>query len=687
MSGEHPFVDQSFPIEWSKMTAEQMKTDILFALDQAKADLEALSKIPEDQMTFDSVFGGLGRLGKLLERGWGRVSILKDTMNTDEVRAVHGELLPLVTEFQSSVHLNDALWKVVKKAAEIVPQKEKLDDQQKRVIELELLDFTTEGADLAPEDKEKVAKINTEAAKVAKTYSDNVNDSRNAFEYYIEDEKGLAGLPPSAVTAAKESAISKGQPDKWRFTLDYVSKAGVLRYADDEEFRKKIWQGDQELGCGKWDNEPHVWKLLELRKEKAKLLGYKDWPDYILSRRMAKNGKTAADFVEDLARKCRRQFVEDNEVLKKYIETKTGQKVDEIMPWSAAYWAEKQRKELYDFDGEQLRPYFSVDKVLSGLFRIVSTIYKIRVEEVPTFCGSEKKEGGVEVWHPEVRFFRVFDKSTNKHIGSFYGDFYPRAEKRGGAWMCDLEFGENGQPHLGYIAANLQKPVGNEPAYLNHDEVQTIFHEFGHMCHFLLCSVKYPRLNSMNCAWDFIELPSQFLENWTWERSALEIFAEDKDGNKIPEEMYQKMIAARNYRTGTMYMVQLRFGKLDMELHLNFEKHLGKKLDDVDTEVLKDYRIPSSIPTHSFARCFSHLFASMVGYSSGYYSYKWAEVLDADCFTRFQKEGILNEEVGSQFREKVLGPGYSKPVDELFRDFMGRDPDSTALLNRDGIKP
>ena len=687
MSGGHPFLDESFPVPWSKLTSEQMRIDIPFALENAKAALEALAKLPEDQFTFDSVFGGLERLGATLTRGWHRVEVLNETMKTDEIKKVYGELLPLVTEFQSSIHLHDGLWKVVKRAAEILPQKEKLDDEQKRVIELELLDFKTEGADLSPEDKEKVSKINTEASKVAKEFMDNVTDSRNAFELYIDDEKGLAGLPPSAVAAARESAAAKGQPDKWRFTLDFVSKVAVYRYADDEEFRKKVWEGDEQIGCGKWDNEPHVWRLLELRRQKAQLLGFKDWPDYILHRRMAKNGKTALDFVEDMHNKCKRQFLEDEEVLKQYIEKKTGQKVPEIMPWCSAYWAEKQRKELYDFDGEQLRPYFSVDKVLAGLFRIVSSIYKIKVEEVPTYCGSEPKEGAVEVWHPEVRFFRVYDKDTNKHLGSFYGDFYPREEKRPGAWMSELEFGYGVRPHLGYIAGNLQKPVGGEPAYLNHDEVQTIFHEFGHMCHFLLGEGKYTDTCGMSVPWDFVELPSQFLENWTWERSALDLFAEDKDGNKIPDDLYKKMIAARNYRTGTFTMRQLMFGKLDLDLHLNGDKYAGRKLDDVEQEIVTDYRIQSSIPRRSFARGFGHLFSDLVGYSSGYYSYMWAEVLDADCFTRFQKEGILNEEVGSQFRHKILGAGNSKPVDVIFRDFMGRDPDNSALLARNGIKP
>jgi oligopeptidase A len=356
-----------------------------------------------------------------------------------------------------------------------------------------------------------------------------------------------------------------------------------------------------------------------------------------------------------------------------------------MQPWETTYWAEKRRQAEYDFDDEALRPYFPLPEVMSGMFSIVSKLYDIRIEERET--GED-----IETWHPECKFYDLFDQKTKELLGSFYADWHPRESKRGGAWMNSFETGlppineEPREPHLGLMVGNMTKPIGDQPALMNHREVETIFHEFGHLLHHLLGNVTVKSLAGTNVAWDFVELPSQIMENFCWARGSLDNFARHfETGEPIPEDLYQKMRAARNYMSATGFMRQLALGKLDLDLHIKFEQFKGRDLDEVDREILADYRVPMATEGPSMARRFSHLFTSPTGYAAGYYSYKWAEVLDADAFTRFEKEGILNPETGAAFRECILSKGNSLPADELYRNFMGRDPDQTALLERAGL--
>lgn len=677
MSTSHPFFATDFKIKWSSLTPDHIKSDVTTAIEMGKANIEAIKGITPNEATFENTFGALETATEDLDRAWGRVNHLDSVANSDDLRKALNEMLPVVSEFSSSISLDDDLWKVLKSYAssEAVAF---LSGIQQRFIQETCDDFKAAGADLEPQAKKRMFEINSELASETQKFGENVLDSTNAWELFVENEEKLAGLPDSAKASAAEDAKSKGKEGQWRFTLQYPSTSPVMQYAHNDELRRKIWEGSCTVGKGgDYDNSQHVWNILKLRREKAALLGYDNFPDQVLERRMAKSGKGALDFTEDLHQKIKDQFKAEVTQLENYKASKTGSETAPLEPWETSYWAERQRKELYDFDEEALRPYFPVDRVMEGLFSLTSKLFGIKISSAEA-----------ETWHPEVTFYNIHDASTDDHLGSFYADWHPRESKRGGAWMNFLETGipDPRTPHLGLICGNMTKPTADKPALLTHDEVETVFHEFGHLLHHLLSDVEIKSLAGVNVPWDFVELPSQIMENFCWDRESLDFFAKHYEtGETIPDELFDKMIAARNYFEASAFMRQLSFGKLDLELHLRDEELEGRDLDEIDREILADYKAKLATESPSMSRRFSHLFSSPVGYAAGYYSYKWAEVLDADAFTRFRKEGVLNAETGMSFREEILSKGNSRPVDESYRAFMGRDPDQTALLERSGL--
>jgi oligopeptidase A len=700
-----PFLSQDFHIRWSTLSPEAIQADIAAALADAEGAINKVIDQDRGRMNFDSVVLGLDEATKPLNEAWGLVQHLDSLCNSPALREAHNAMLPKVSAFFAKIPLNEHLWDLLETYSK-TDEARGLAGVRKRALDETMESFRQAGANLPPERKKRLEELESELSQATQKYSENVLDSTNKWEIIIEDPKRLEGLPQSAIDAARADAAAKGhgspEQPKFRFTLKAPSMIPVLEYAEDEDLRKSVWEGSIAIGRGgDHDNTGLIWNILRLRHEKAQLMDQKNFADLVLHRRMAKSGAAALSFIETLHSRVREAFQRETIQLQEFRADHLGQPPSLLQPWEVAFWAEKQRKAAYDFDEEELRPYFPLDKVLGGMFRLAEMVFDLRIvgrdtifleqgQEAPVSRAPEEL-GPVEVWHPEVKFYEVRNEK-GVHIGSFYADWHPRDSKRGGAWMNYLKMGtppsreRDRRLHLGLICGNMTPPAEGKAALLTHDEVSTVFHEFGHLLHQLLGNVEIASLNGVNVYWDFVELPSQIMENFCWERESLDLFARHHEtGEPIPARLFKKMLAARNYRSASDIMRQLSFGKLDLELHIHHATAEGADLDQLSRQIIKDYVMPLKTENPTMARRFSHLFSSPVGYAAGYYSYKWAEVLDADAFTRFQQDGILNPKVGREFRDKILSKGNSEDPAKLFRDFMGRDPDPNALLVRAGL--
>lgn len=628
--------------------------------------------------SYDDVLGALDRATESLSRAMGLVSHLESVVTTPELRAAVNDVKPRVSEFYSSIPLDAALWSAISAYAK-TPDAAALTGPRKRHLDKTLDEFRRAGADLDPKGKERLLAIDVELSKLTQKYSEHVLDATNAWDLVVDDEAKLAGLPPSAIAGARASAAQKGLASGWRFTLHAPSVMAALTYLDDASIRETIWRAfNKRASTGEWNNEPIVLSILALRKEKATILGKRDFADLVLEDRMAKDGASASRFVVELEGRTQAAFEREKEALLAFRREIEGPNAPALRPWDVGYYTEKLRLARYDFDEEALRPYFAADRVLDGLFALASALYGV------TFAKMD-----LPTWHESVRVFGIRDGDAL--LGVFHVDLFPRESKRGGAWMNSLIMGgpKRGggfDPHVGLFCANATPPVDGKPALLTHDEVETLFHEFGHLLHQLLSNVDVRSLAGTNVAWDFVELPSQIMENWTWERAALDLFARHFETNEpIPEQLFTRMKSTRAFRAASMQMRQLGFASLDLALHREYAPEKDGPLLAYAREKLAPYSTAPVPDDYALITSFTHLFASPVGYAAGYYSYKWAEVLDADAFTRFQKGGVMSREVGKEFREKLLSRGDSEDPMKLFVDFMGRAPSLDALLERSGL--
>ena len=684
----HPFLDSAFEPRWSQLTPEHIAPDIELALTRAQAAIDTIADRNFGVLTYANTFIALENATDDLTRAWGQVTHLQSVADSPALREVHNALLPNVSAFYASIALNAALWTRLKTFAS-TPSAAALTGIHRRFVDETIADFQQAGADLPDDKRKRLEALQGELAKLTHTYSEHVLDATNAWQLEIEDENRLRGLPSHAIAAAKRSAESKnlGSPEKpaWRFTLHVPSMEPVMLYAEDESLRRELWSASVAIGSqAPYGNESLVQQILILRHEKATLLGKPHFADLVLARRMAGSGARALAFIEDLERRAHPAFVQECRELEDFKARETGLPSGPLKAWEVGYWSEKLRQSRYDFDDEVLRPYLPMNRVIAGLWELAHRVFGLRI--------TERAVGSVEVWHPEVKFYDLHD-ANGRHLGSFYADWHPRESKRGGAWMGYLVTGGpqpdgTRAPHLGYICGNMTPPADGKPALLTHSEVETIFHEFGHLLHHLLGEVEIKSLNGVNVAWDFVELPSQLMENWCWERESLDLFARHHEtGAIIPDEIFNKLTAAKNFRAACATMRQVQFAKMDLGLHVRASEFATGDLEAKARVLVTDCMIPTEPPARTIVKRFNHLFSDPVGYAAGYYSYKWAEVLDADAFTRFKREGVFNAKTGAEFIEHILSRGNSESPAVLYRRFMGRDPELSALLVRSGLMP
>ncbi len=683
MPQENPLLNLDFRIHFDQIQAGQVMPALETLLAEASQTIEALAREGGGPRTFENTLTAIDMATVRLEDAMAVVRHLEGVATSPELRAAYNDAEPRVSEFLSSIPLNAGLWKAVKQVA-ASSEAATLNPVERRFLKKTVDGFRRHGAELDDEGKRKLQELEVELSRITTKFSENVLDSTNAFEYSMTDEAQLAGLPPSAIAAAKQSATAKGQAG-WRFTLQGPSYAAVLTYLDDAKVREHFYRANMCRAAGApFDNRELVERILSLRHQKAHLLGYFNFADLVLEERMSKRGARALEFLFELASHTSDRFLQENRELHAYRRKLEGDLTPEPEPWDVGYYAEKLRRERYDFDEEELRPYFPLPQVVRGMFALTERLFDIRVVERP----------GMPVWHADVRCYDLLD-GDGTLLGSFYSDWHPRETKRGGAWMDALRTGgptgDGFAPHSGIICGNMTEPLGDEPALLTHREVETIFHEFGHLLHHCLSQVTVRSLAGTNVAWDFVELPSQIMENWCWENAALDLFARHYQTNEpVPAELLAKMKRARTFRAANTQMRQLGFGIVDLELHIDFDaksyrEKTGGDVIQYSREMLQRYSPADFPPEHASICSFTHLFASPVAYGSGYYSYKWAEVLDADAFGRFKEEGVLNQETGRAFRELILEKGDSEDPGDLFRAFRGREPDQRALLERLGL--
>ncbi len=695
----NPLLEIQFRFPFDKVTPADIEPAIDELLAEATRALEQAVQSPDPLSALDV-------MTEKLDFAMSVVRHLESVATTPEWRVAHNAVQPKASAFYSAIPLHEGLWKALKRYAE-TPAAKALDATRRRFLTKTMDSFKRHGADLDAAGKERLKQIDVALTERTTKFSENVLDATNAWELILTDEKQLAGLPPAAIAAARASFESKNKTAAskeksadaksadenntsgkgeggeaaptggWRFTLQGPSYIAVMTYLDDPAIRERMWRAYAvRAAAAPYDNAPLIVKILELRREKARLLGFRDFADLVLEDRMAHTGAAAQAFLDALRTKTEPRFREENAELEAFARSVTGAPRLELAPWDVAYWAEKQRAALYDFDEEALRPYLSLERVTSGMFDIFGRLFGIRVEE----------EKNVPAWDPAVRSYGVYDANSNQHLGSFYTDWYPRENKRGGAWMDALITGDPARkkPHLGFICGNLTPPVDGKPALLTHREAETIFHEFGHLLHHLLSRVEVRSLAGTSVAWDFVELPSQIMENWCWERPSLDLLARHwETGEPIPEDLFQKMKRAKTFRAANTQMRQLGFGSVDLGLHRLWDP--SENVLQYARETLAPFTATPLPPDYAMIAGFTHLFSSPVGYGAGYYSYKWAEVLDADAFTRFRKEGVFNADTGRDYREKILARGDSEDPAVLYRSFMGRDPDPSALLVRAGL--
>jgi oligopeptidase A len=666
---------------FSQIKPEHIEPAIDQLLAEARSIIEERLQTRENY-SWEELIEPLETVENALHKAWSPVSHLNAVLNSEELRAAYNACLPKLSDYGTEMGQNKTLfnaYRIIHKSSEF----SEFDDAQQKIIRNALRDFRLSGVDLNEGQKQRYKEIAQELSRFTSRFSENVLDATNAWTKLITHQDDLAGLPESALAQAKQTAESMGK-EGWMLTLQFPSYLAVMTYSDDWLLREELYEAYSTRASDQgpkypdkdWDNAVIMERILALRHEKALMLGFGNYAEYSLATKMAGKPEEVIAFLEDLADKSWRQARNDFIDLKEFAIQHCH--FGELEPWDIQYYSEKMRQHKYCLSQEEVKCYFPITRVLPGLFAIVEKLYGLQISEISDF----------DSWHPDARFFAIYD-SAGQLRGQFYLDLYARPHKRGGAWMDDCVGRRkvNGelQTPVAYLVCNFTPPTSDTPALLTHDEVTTLFHEFGHGLHHLLTQIDYLSVSGINgVEWDAVELPSQFMENWCWDKQALALISGHyQTGEALPDELLEKMLAARNFQAGMMMARQLEFSLFDFRIHLDFDPDKGGRIYETLSNVRKQVAVVPVAKFNRFAHSFSHIFAG--GYAAGYYSYKWAEVLSCDAFSLFEENGIFDEKTGQSFLHNILEKGGSEDAMSLFVKFRGRKPSIDALLRHNGI--
>ncbi|NNK59218.1 MAG: M3 family metallopeptidase [Flavobacteriaceae bacterium] len=670
----------NFPFDTAYNTAPFSKIEnahflpaIKKAIQTAKDEIELIIT-NKDQASFENTIEALDFSGSELDRITSIFYNLNSAETNDEIQAIAQEVSPLLSEFSNDIRLNQDLFARVQQVYE-KKDSLKLSEEQKTLLRKKYKSFARNGANLADDKKSVLREIDKKLSRLSLTFGENVLAETNAFELHVTSEKDLDGLPEGTIEAAKQLAESK-QKEGWIFTLDYPSYIPFMTYAKNRALRKKLALafGAKGFQGNKFDNQKNIIQIATLRHERANLLGYKTHAHFVLEERMAETPEAVFSFLNDLLLKAKPAAEKEFANLQEFAKDLDG--IETLQKWDSAYYSEKLKQKLFNLDDEKLKPYFKLENVIDGVFKVAYKLFDLNFEEIDS----------IDKYHKDVLTYKVSD-DKGEMVAIFYADFFPRPGKRNGAWMTSYKpqyrlDGSNERPHIS-IVCNFTKPTKSKPSLLTFNEVKTLFHEFGHALHGMLANTTYPGLSGTSVHWDFVELPSQILENWCFEKEALELFARHYESDDtIPMDLINKIKESSTFHEGMQTLRQISLGLLDMNWH-GIDPSGITDVKGHEKKAFASTQLYPDIPENCMSTSFSHIFQG--GYSSGYYSYKWAEVLDADAFELFKEKGVFNKKVASDFKEHVLSKGGTEKPSELYRRFRGQDPKPEALLRRAGL--
>lgn len=679
---ENPLLSQGpLPVFSSVIPEEHIEPAVKLVLAKNRAELATL--LAQETFTWENLMLPLEEMGDRLSKVWSPVAHMHAVVESEPLRAAYNACIPLLTDYHTEIMQNETLFNAIKSISES-PAFATFNPAQRKVIELELRDFRLSGVSLPPEEKNKLAELQKRYSKLTTKYSENVLDATHGWTLHITDSNAAKGLPEETLSLAAQVAEQKGLTG-WVLTLDFPCYSAAMKYLESRDLRWLMYQAfstrasDQGPNAGKWDNTPIMKEILEVRYEIARILGFPSYAELSLATKMAAKPQLVLDFLYDLVDKSIAPARAEMAQLTAF--AKSLDKIEQLETWDATYYSEKLRQEQYSISQEELKPYFPAYKVLEGMFKVVQQLYGITIVE----------KTGVDVWHPQVNYFEIYDENNNLR-GSFYTDLYARPHKRDGAWMdeCRMRrYLSDGSLQLpvAFLTCNFTRPLGNKPALLTQEEVETVFHEFGHCLHHLMTQIDYAAISGINgVPWDAVEFPSQIMEHWCWDKEVVNMCSSQiESGEPLPDALFNKMLAAKNFQSGMHMVRQLEFSLFDFLIHLEYDPAQGARIQEILDGVRKQVAVIAYPQFNRFQNSFSHIFAG--GYAAGYYSYKWAEVLSSDAFSRFEETGIFNRETGKSYLENILQMGGLRDPMENFIAFRGRKPSIDALLRHSGLTP